>query len=276
MIWLASFPKSGNTWMRALLSNLLASGNEPQNINELLLRGPIASARDELDERAMVDSSLLRADEIRRLRPAVHDRMAAETQQSSRGELFLKTHDAFTLLEDGIPLLGRSARAALYLIRDPRDIAVSFAEFIGGDINEALALINDPKSCLSTNHVFHLEQELNGWSGHVRSWTTQTVIPVHVVRYEDLLSDTAGVFARALAFLDMAVDDARVAKAVQHAAFTALQQQERAHGFREKPAMAAAFFREGRAGVWRERLDPAHVTAIEAAHSGAMTQFGYL
>ncbi len=69
--WLASYPKSGNTWLRSFLSNLQQDGDAPADINELAT-GTIASARDWLDEALGFDSADLSADEIDRLRPAVY------------------------------------------------------------------------------------------------------------------------------------------------------------------------------------------------------------
>ncbi len=72
IVWLASYPKSGNTWMRAFLSNYLADGDKPVDINSLDTGGPIASARTIFDEAVGVEASDLTQDEIERYRPRVY------------------------------------------------------------------------------------------------------------------------------------------------------------------------------------------------------------
>jgi aryl sulfotransferase len=68
-IWLASYPKSGNTWFRMLAANLSAQNGKPVDINNLPERGGIASARGPFDYLSPLDSSLLTHDEIDCLRP---------------------------------------------------------------------------------------------------------------------------------------------------------------------------------------------------------------
>ncbi|NOZ51459.1 MAG: sulfotransferase domain-containing protein, partial [Chloroflexi bacterium] len=80
IIWLASYPKSGNTWMRVFLTNYLRDSDEPAEINNLD-GGPIASARDIFDRVIGVESSDLTAEEIDRFRPAVYEQVAAESDE---------------------------------------------------------------------------------------------------------------------------------------------------------------------------------------------------
>ena len=74
-IWLASYPKSGNTWLRMLLANL-SSKDTPADINDLPERGGIASARGPFDHLTLIDSGLLTFDEIDALRPRVYEELA--------------------------------------------------------------------------------------------------------------------------------------------------------------------------------------------------------
>ena len=272
MIWIASFPRSGNTWMRVLLSAIVAPETCPPDLNALPLRGDVASSRSLFEDLTLLDSRLLRPDEIDRLRPAVHEALPA----GSGRELFIKSHEAFTLLADGTPLLGRAARAAVYLARDPRDVAVSLRHFFGGDDQQAMTLLNDPGSCLAAGDGGHTERRLNGWSGHARSWLDQVTVPTCVVRYEDLLADTPAALSRVVDHLDLAATDADVDRAARQASFAELQQQERLRGFKEKPATAAAFFRGGRAGDWSRELSAAAAREIERLHGEMMTRLGYL
>ena len=141
LYWLASYPKSGSTWMRALLSNYLSEGDQPVAIDELL-GGPIASSRALFDEHTGLESSDLNPHEIERLRPAVYERMSRQAQKSAP-PTFVKVHDAYTW-SDGNPLFPPQATAgAIYLVRDPLDVAVSLSHHIERPIAEVVELMND-------------------------------------------------------------------------------------------------------------------------------------
>jgi aryl sulfotransferase len=193
---------------------------------------------------------------------------------------YVKLHDAFRLGADGAPLLGLGrARGAVYLIRDPRDVAISLAHHNGSSIDAAIRLLNSPDGALAdkpTRRFRQLPQVTGDWSGHVDGWMGQSSLPLHAIRYEDLLADTAGILSKALRFLDIEADPARIGRAVRFADFQELRRQERAEPFVEGWAKSSApFFRSGRAGAWREVLSDAQSAAIEAAHGPVMRRFGY-
>jgi len=256
--------------MRILLSNLLAGGTHPEDINRLTLTDGVASGRRLFETETLVDSHLLTADEIDRLRPAVYEAYAAERG----GAGLVKVHDAYTRLPDGTPLLGRAARAAVYMVRDPRDVAVSLAYQQDIDLDAAIAYLNIPANHFGETSR-QVRQWLNGWSGHATSWLDQTDIPAHVVRYEDLRADTAGVMRRTLDFLEGTCDDEALERAVRFASFAELQRQERANGFAERTSGIMPFFRSGVVGDWRHHLDRDQVARIEAAHAEVMGRLGY-
>lgn len=109
----------------------------------------------------------------------------------------------------------------------------------------------------------------------MRSWVDGRGVPLHVVRYEDLSRDPAAGFGSIVRFLGLEVDDRRFAKAAAFSALEVLQAQEHAHGFRERHPQAAAFFRRGEVGAWRDELAPALVAQVVADHRAAMGRFGY-
>lgn len=100
--WLASYPKSGNTWFRTFLSNLQQNGDSPADINELDT-GNIASSRGWLDNVLGFDTAELNADEIDRLRPFVY-----QWSKQNAEIAYHKIHDAYAYTTDGLPLVGRS------------------------------------------------------------------------------------------------------------------------------------------------------------------------
>ena len=114
----------------------------------------------------MLDSALVSHDDIDRLRPAVYALAAAKGQH----QRWIKVHDAYSLNADDEPVLGRGvARAAVYLVRDPRDVAVSLAHHTNTTIDAAIELMNAADGALCRGRkgpALQLRQKLLGWSGH--------------------------------------------------------------------------------------------------------------
>ena len=288
-IWLASYPKSGNTWFRMLVANLSAKDGSPVDINDLPERGGIASARGPFDHLLLIDSGLLTYDEIDVLRPRVYEELARGEQddeydapEAAASVRFVKVHDAYTLTPNGEPLLAgsRGANGAIVIVRDPRDIAPSLANHSRSSIDDAITFMDNKNAgfCAGTRRQYNqLRQKLPAWSGHVASWLDQSDIPVHLIRYEDMKADTAGTLCRALAFAGRAATDEEICRAVTFADFTQLRQQELDNGFREAPRPHASgnFFRRGEVGSWRDELSPPQIARIEADHAPMMRRLGY-
>jgi hypothetical protein len=288
-VWLASYPKSGNTWLRMLIANLSAQDDQPVDINDLPERGGIASARGPFDYLTLIDSGLLTHDEVDCLRPRVYEELANGAQDDEYDEpadalpvRFVKAHDAYTLTTSGEPLLAgaRGADAAIVIVRDPRDVAPSFANHSGKDIDATIAFMSDHEAgfCVKPNRQHNqLRQQLPGWSGHVASWLDQRDIPLHLVRYEDLRADAAGALRRVLDFSGRPASDEQIRRAVAFADFAQLRQQEQSKGFREapRPHKADNFFRRGMAGGWRDELTAEQIARIEAGHAAMIRRLGY-
>jgi hypothetical protein len=275
IVWLASYPRSGNTWLRALLTNYLEEGGEPASI-DALVGGSDAILREVFDEELGLSSSDLTPEEILHHRPHLHELLAAELPRPS----FVKVHDACLRTAGGALLFPPAAtRGVVCVVRNPLDVAVSLADFWSWPVARGVAELNRPEATLSQPvggiHEV-LPQRLLTWSGHVASWVEQRELPVHVVRYEDLLADTGAAFEGVLRFAGLEPEPGRLARAVAHARFDRLRAQEERSGFHEKPPTARFFFRAGRAGAWREALSHEQVRALVDAHASLMERFGYL
>lgn len=275
IVWLASYPKSGNTWFRVFLTNLLKNGEDPANINDLE-RTPIASSRDLFDRSIGVEASDLDEQEADCLRPRLYEQLAKETLDP----LYMKVHDAFTHTADGEFLLSPAAsRGALYFIRNPLDIACSYANHNGTDHDAAIASMADPGHCLARNRHRagnQLRQILLSWSDHVRSWCDQHWVPVHVVRYEDMKRKPLDTFSAAAAFAGLPKAPERIEKALRFSSIQELQRQERETGFKERPRRSRTFFRKGQVGGWKEELTAEQIQRIIEDHHEVMLRFGYL
>jgi aryl sulfotransferase len=276
IVWLASYPKSGNTWFRILIANLKSGWSEPVRINALEDSGRNFSSRDLFDEMTLIESGLLRDDEVDSLQPAVCWALSAEAPHNH----WVKIHDRWRYLGGGEPLLSRGAgRAAVYIVRDPRDVAVSLAHHNSKPFDSAIDFMNTPCAALGrsgSGQSPRLWQELGDWSTHVRSWLDQTDVPVYGVTYEALRRDTAGVLSGALDFAGESFTNADIERAVRNSDFSELRRQESSQGFRERLSTTTPFFRVGEPGGWRNELTPAQVRRIVDAHGEVMAQLGYL
>jgi hypothetical protein len=272
IFWLASYPKSGNTWLRAFIATLLSG--EPADINRMGFLGGGASDRSAFDEALGIAAADLTLEQQANLRPRVYEIRAAEAERP----LYCKVHDCYHLTPAGEPLFPATAtRGAVYIVRDPRAVAVSLAHHNGQTIDAEIARMADADASFSiSNDRLHqqLHQHLRSWSGHVQSWLAAP-FPVHVVRYEDMHADPAATFGAIARFLVLPHEPERIAAAVAATTFARLQEQERGSGFSERPRHSAVFFREGRVDGWRTALTPAQATRITAAHGTVMRQFGY-
>lgn len=275
IVWLASYPKSGNTWFRAFLTALFNPDNPEIDINNLY-QSTIASSRQLFDEMTGVSSADLRQEEIDRLRPAVYRQNAMESEEIQ----YHKVHDAWTLLPNGEPLFpSDTTKAALYFIRNPLDVAVSFSHHLNTSIEKTIAIMNDPgyAFCKRDNRLHNqLRQRLLTWSGHVKSWVDDSGFSVLVMRYEDMKSSPLVTFTQAIDFLGLAYKSDAIEAALDRASFARLKQQEEERGFSEKSAGSGSFFRKGVVGDWKNVLSEIQVERIIQEHSFTMKKFGYL
>lgn len=279
IIWLASYPKSGNTWFRAFLTNLIQDGDTPASVNELEARY-LAASRTLFDEYSGVESANLLPHEIEQLRPRVYEAVVRVEGLKGDTPLMMKIHDACTCVTNGTPLVSSEAtRGAIYFLRNPLDVAVSFAHHSACDIDCIIEKMADTSyslkdRCDRIGNQFR--QRLLTWSGHVTSWVDGLGTPLHLMRYEDMVRFPVETFTAAVRFVGLPDDPARIQKALRFSDICELQRQEQLHGFKEKAQNAASFFRKGQAGSWRESLTDHQVRRIIHDHRDVMRRFGYL
>lgn len=275
IIWLASYPKSGNTWLRVLLANYLRDASEPADINKIFI-GPVASSRKRFDEWAGIDAAALDPCVVDRLRPEVYRCLARDAGET----LFMKVHDRWARVEGGEPMFPPDATlGVVYIIRNPLDLAASCAHHWGMPLAAAVDTLCDSSAAtrdVSAATPEQIRQSFGSWSDHVGSWVDDSGLPLHVVRYEDLAADPLGCFGDVVGFCGLDYDASRVGKAVEFSSFGELQRQEEAGGFQERsPRAPGGFFRRGEAGSWRDEL-PLHLARrLVAVHGLVMDRFGY-
>lgn len=274
--WLASYPKSGNTWTRLFIGNLLNANEEPLSINALET-GSIASSRLWVQAAFDFDINELSHDEVDRLRPYAYEWLSNQSDEFG----YHKSHDAFTYLDGdkSRPMFPVAATAgALLIVRNPLDVVISFAHHSQKSIDTVIERIShsDSKLAGKTNKgQTQLRQRLLTWSEFNRSWM-QAPIEKKVIRYEDMIANPIRVFTEVAIFLRLPSDPDRVSRAVEQCRIETLQGQEKLHRFREKPITAKSFFRKGIAGDWKNTLSEKQVQTIVQAHYDLMLEMGYI
>ena len=210
------------------------------------------------------------------LRPEVY----RQVNREATVPVFHKVHDAWGRTPSGRAIFPADVtRAVIYFIRNPLDVAVSFAFHSKKSPVEMIPQLNDKKNafCQKTNRLYNqLMQPLSNWSGHVGSWVDRSGLPVKVLRYEDMIKDPHGQFKSALDFMGMEAGEEAIGAAMEASSLRSLKKMETAEGFREKPLGMKSFFRKGEPGEWREHLTEQAVKALVDRHRTFMERFGYL
>lgn len=260
IIWIASFPKSGNTWMRSLLAHYFMPPGQAPDINNLR-NFTTADVRQDFYDAANGGPYRGKdmADWMRVRGPAL--RLIAQSRPNHH---FVKTHCQTVRLFDADVIPPEVTSGGIYLLRNPFDLAPSFARHQSADIDTAIERMCNPESVMGTpTGIFDL---LGRWDDHVHSWTHAPGLKRRVVRYEDLLSKPAREMRGLLeVFLGQKVDAAKLARAIKATSFANMQKQEREQGFTEKPTGMDSFFAKGQSGVWKDDLTPAQVGRIREA-----------
>ena len=290
--YLASYPKSGNTWCRLFISELrrlagLDEADAPTPVAQRkegrpgrtwsLATGSIVSSRRWLDDQLGIDTSDLLWRELDKLRGRVGHRRALYAD----GLRYHKVHDAFISPDSmGQPLVPvEGCQGAVVVIRHPADVAVSLSGFFSWELDRCVAFLLDEQAALcrsSKRGGEQVRQFLGTWAGHVASWVDQRWVPVLVLRYEDLLEAPEEHFRRLAVFLRLPAEEALIAEAVANTRFETLRaKEEKEGGFPERPGGCGRFFRSGRRGEGRERLTGEQLLRLSDTFAKTLHWFGY-
>ena len=272
IIWLASYPKSGNTWLRAFLANFMRNPDKPIPINDLPNHVLGDNFLIHYEQFSGKTADELTEEDIFRLRPKIHAWFATAFGH----DVFVKTHNAITRVNDQ-PVITPSATAgAIYVVRNPLDVAVSYAHHYQVSYDRAAEALCT-KNFMLPAHAGQAVQYLGDWSSHVRSWTQAPGLTCHVMRYEDMVEKPQKTFSKLIRFIGLPREDDRVRKAIRFSSFGELARQESKDGFVEaRPDGSSRFFRQGKKGGWRENLAQEQVDRIVDAHGDLMGEMGYL
>lgn len=273
IVWLASYPKSGNTWMRTFIHNLMRNPNQAYDINkinDLSTGDSVVHWYQRVSKKPIADWS---QQEVADARGAVQRLISV----SRPDNVFVKTHNAMVEYL-GKPLIHMEWTAgAIYIVRNPLDVCISLADHYGVDIDEAIRAMGDDRTATqgSDKVVYEIH---TSWSHHCLSWTRNPHPGLHMVRYEDMLDQPEKAFGGVCKFLGLKPPASRLAQAIEQSSFKNLKSQEAEKGFLERSvnSLSKSFFRVGKAGQWREVLNQSQIDRIVERHGEQMKRFGYL
>jgi hypothetical protein len=270
IVWLASYPKSGNTWLRIFLHNYIFEPAKPYDINALTDLSVSESAAPFYQKYDAAPASTYTTRQVQAMRPRVHQ----DLTKLHNDLVFIKTHNAAVEFHDVALCTGDVTAGGIYIVRDPRDVAVSYARYTGKTADEITAFMGNEKAANRSTDIQVFEL-LTSWSGHVSSWIRQP--KTLLIRYEDMVHAPERAFGAVVRYLGDKPNPPRLEKAIAFSRFEIAAAQEAQSGYHANvPQAASAFFRNGKAGDWRHVLTRNQRERIEADHGAVMHKLGYL
>lgn len=276
IVWLASYPKSGNTWVRLFLDAYFLG---EVNINEV-----VTSVADDNAARHTIgpnwDPRDLPVDVQQLTRPMGLLRLVlAYKQDKIEGiPLFVKTHNAH-LVANGIEQLPEClTKATIYIVRDPRDVVLSFAKHMGETVDEAIDSMLDVYRVLEAKDAVKISDFISSWPKNVSSYANGDTHNIKVVKYEDMREKPVETFRGILEHAGVPPDNERIKQALELCEISKLQKAEKEDGFGEaSPKNKDGFFSGGgKVRGWEDKLTLPQLRKIEKNCESMMRRFGYL
>ena len=281
--FLASYPKSGNTWCRVFITELLRLSDDNRSRKQLDLNedikktGVIASSRHWLDDQLGINTCDLSFSELDPLR----GRAGESNLIFEVSERFHKVHDAFTSPDSRHrPVVSvANCKGVVYISRHPEHVAVSLSHYYDWKLSKCVQTLTDPNAALlPMDHAgdHQVRQHMGRWDQHVNSWLDQTCLPILSIRYEDMLKDSFSTFSSLVQFLELPCDPALINKAIVNTTIGKLQKLEiEVGGFRAKPKSCQKFFRSGRSGEGGKHLSIQQRHLLFSVLENGMQRLGY-
>ena len=271
IIWIASYPKSGNTWIRALLATYLNFQKNEFNFN--ILSNIPRFTQDKFF------SSFINLEELK------HDPLKiSEYWQAAQSRInldkkikFLKTHNACVSANGNLFTDRTNSLGYIYIVRDPRSIACSYAKHMNiSNENSVKKIIN--KDLIGFYGKNNLVEVISSWKINYLSWKKKKKFSGILIKYEDLIDQTENEFTKILMYLkdkiQVDLDKSKIEKTIEFCKFSNLRALEEKNGFSE--ATNGRFFRKGQKYSWKTELNSDLQKIIEKNFKKEMIELSYL
>jgi len=282
IIWISSYPRSGNTWVRAFLSTYLYSKKSStvfENIKKITNFPNINQFQGifEINEFSEEELKDKKKKDKKKFEISKYWISAQKKINLNKEITFLKTHNFGGSLEGNDFTNLENTLGAIYIVRDPRSVAVSNSYHNNISFNQSVDDLLDEK-IFATNEGNLLEFR-SSWRVNYLSWKNRTY-PKLILRYEDLHSDTFQNFKKILNFINdfqkTDITDAKIKQAMDLCDIKNLSKLEDSQGFHEKLLNEEKFFRKGLVDEWKSKLEEHQVKKIEKAFFKEMKELKYL
>jgi hypothetical protein len=272
IIWIASYPKSGNTWIRALISYYLYSKKEEFDF-KLLKKIPKFIQRKFISPVANLDKIEKDPLTISEFWESAQIRLNLDNEIK-----FFKTHNACVSYDGKWFADKKNSAGYIYLVRDPRSVVCSYASHFNISLEKALKdLSNENKIGIDVEDK--MAELVSSWRINYQSWKKKKDYPGIVIRYEDLIDNTEKEFKKILVFLEKIIqsnlDMERIKQTIKACEFLNLRKMEDALGF-DEAVNNNKFFRKGQKDSWKDELNSDLRKKIEKIFKDEMIELGYL
>ncbi|MEM9044119.1 MAG: sulfotransferase domain-containing protein [Pseudomonadota bacterium] len=271
IVWLASYPKSGNTWTRIFLANFIFNPEEPMPINQVHRLGMGDAITKSY--KMVCKGPFNPTDHIQSLK--LRNRVLRGIVNNRADINFIKSHNLKSTAFGYTLIPTEFSKSAVYIIRDPRDMIISYAKHYGQTLDRAINSTSRSDNTTAANSD-SVKQFLGSWSEHVKTWTAASDVPLLVQRYEDMISDPKKTFGELLDFIGLPYEQPQLEKAIAFSSIGEMKKQEEVEPFVERSSNSGSFFGRGTSGHWREVLTEEQAKKIEDLHGAMMRKFGYL
>ena len=283
IIWIASYPKSGNTWVRCLLSAYLYSEDGIFNFDLL-------KKIQQFPSKPYLKYFIKDFKDIKKVSNywiSAQDRINLYND----GISFFKTHSALCTLENNAFTNKINTKAVIYVVRDPRNLITSLSHHYSYSIKETFNFITNKNNMITEgawgSEDFGVATVLGNWSEHYKSWKKIKFAPIIVVKYEDLIRDAKNTLISILDFLsnftDIRIDENKIMKVINSCSFETLQKKEKIEGFNESIPILEKdnnkkinFFYLGKKNNWKNLLDSQTEEKIREIFYNEMKELDYI
>ena len=278
IIWIASYPKSGNTWVRAMISSLVYSNDGVFNF-ELLKK------IQQFPNRKHFENFTQKFQDINELKKFW---IAAQNWINLSGEIkFLKTHHINCKIGEHPFTNNNNTLGAIYVVRDPRNLINSFVNHYQIDKKAAKNFITSKASATGgtagskQNNVFTI---LGSWDDHYKSWK-KINNNLLIIKYENLILNPYEEIHRIIRFLEKFInfnyDDNKIKNIIESTSFQKMKKMELEKGFdeaisNEETSNKISFFNLGSENKWQKYLNDDEVNYITNKLSAEMKELGYI
>tara|TARA_Y100000816_G_scaffold235418_1_gene181110 strand:- start:444 stop:1277 length:834 start_codon:yes stop_codon:yes gene_type:complete len=275
IIWIASYPKSGNTWLKLFLSAYLGNHKDPNtfDINKMMIPFSLFPTNS-LIKKFDIDYSNFN-------NLSKHWLPMQEYLNVTNSKIFVKTHNAMCTINGNPFTNSKQSLGAIYLVRDPRDVVMSYSDHLQKTHEDVVKnlLNSDTFEEGIINNIKYNFTLLGSWGDHYNSWKNYKGINVLIIKYEDLINNTFLTFEKIIKYLSsitkISVNETRINECIEITKFDNLKNIEQKYGFNER-GYGKYFFRIGKIGDWKTKLDKKLVKKIEKKFYKEMIELGYL